>query len=113
MNRALAALAVLAPILIGAAFAAAIIGAAAVATANAQAPAAPLPTPAEQATNMMYQSEVNAHRDALTAAFTLNQQLEAAKKQIADLTKERDELKAKVSEPAPSAPQSPAAAPAQ
>lgn len=62
--------------------------------ALAQYSEAPKP-PAQQACELLLNQSVSAHMNDATGAFTMQAQVTALQKQIADLTKERDELKAK------------------
>jgi hypothetical protein len=62
------------------------------------------PTPGQRATEIMLQREIAAHQQDLGAAVQLQDQVTALTKQVADLTKERDALKAPAT-PAQSDPQ--------
>lgn len=54
------------------------------------------PSPSQRATEIMLQREIAAHQQDLGAAVQLQDQVQTLTKQVADLTKERDDLKAKV-----------------
>jgi peptidoglycan hydrolase CwlO-like protein len=59
--------------------------------------AQPAPEPTStKAVRLLLNQERAAHENDATAAFSLNEQIDGLKKQIADLTKERDDAQAKV-----------------
>jgi hypothetical protein len=72
-------------------------------TARAQ-PAQTGPTASQRATETMLSREIVAHQNDLAAAMQLQDEVTGLQKQVADLTKERDALKAAPKADAPVAP---------